>query len=145
MKKSIFLIALMLLCFSMKIFAGKDDPCFVKVGDKVYAGKDLKIGTIYTKLYLDDGTMTKFRNNEITAYRHHDKMFMLLPVICEHNDTLCMAMMQYINTKAGFSVYKYCCPDNGDLFFVYKDNKFYRRINSAIAKEELANYDIVVR
>jgi hypothetical protein len=145
MKKSLLIMGLMLICFSMKVFAGGNDECFVKVGDKVYIGNDLKMGLVYTKLYLEDGSMTKFRNKDITAYRHHDKMYMLLPVICERNDTLCMAMMQYINTKAEYSIFKYCCPDNGDLFFVYKDKKFYRRLNSSIAREELGNYDIAVR
>lgn len=135
----------MLICFGMKTIAANEGDCFLKVGDKVYVGKDIKMGPVYTKLYLDDGTITKFRNNEITAYRHHDKMYMLLPVICEYNDTTCMAMMQYISTKANYSIFKYCCPQNGDLFFVYKDDKFYRRINSAIAKDELAKYDIAVR
>lgn len=135
----------MLICFSMKVFAGGDEACFVKVGDKVYVGKDLKMGMVNTKLYLEDGSITKFRTKEINAYRHHDKMYLLLPVICEKNDTLCMAMMQYIHSKGEYSVFKYCCPDNGDIFFVYKDKKFYRSLNSTAAREELGNYDIAVR
>lgn len=145
MKKSFLMIAVLLVCFGMKTLAGNDENCFVKVGDKVYVGKDIKMGPVYTKLYLADGTTTKFRNKEINAYRHDNKMYMLLPVICEYNDTLCMAMMQYIKTNGEFNVFKYCCPQNGDLFFVYKDTKFYRRVNSSAAKEELAKYDIAVR
>jgi hypothetical protein len=137
MKKTIFIIALMQICFGMKVIAANEGDCIVKVGDKAYIGKDIKMGALHTKLYAMDGTVTKFDNRDITAYRHHDKMYMLLPVICEYNDTTCMAMMQYIRTKADYSIFKYCCPQNGDLFFVYKDDKFYRRINCAAAKEEL--------
>jgi len=135
----------MLICFSMKLIAGNEEDCFVKSGDKVYVGKDLKVGLVNTKLTLMDGTITKFPNKDVTAYRHHDKMYMLLPVICEYNDTICQAMMQYITSKAEYSVFKYCCPQNGDLFFVYKNEKFYRRINSSMAKDELAYFDIKVR
>ena len=145
MKKTILFIAFMLICFGIRTMAGNEEDCYVKVGDKVYVGQDIKIGPIHTKIISTDGSVSKIDNNEITAYRHHDKVYMLLPVICEYNDTLCMAMMQYIRTKGEFNVFKYCCPQNGDLFFVYKDAKFYRRINSTNAQEELAFYDVKVR
>lgn len=134
----------MLICFSMKLIAGNEEDCFVKAGDKVYFGKDLTVGLVYTKLTLMDGTITKFPNKDVTAYKQHDKMYMLLPVICENNDTICLAMMQHITSKANYSVFKYCCPQNGDLFFVYKDGNFYRRIKSSMANE-LAYYDIIVK
>jgi len=37
-------------------------------------------------------------------------------------------MMEYITTKPGFNVFRYCCPKNTNAFFFYKNGKFYRRI-----------------
>jgi hypothetical protein len=62
---------------------------------------------------------------------------MKMPVICDNNDTVCIAMIQYIRSTSGYSVVRYCCSMENDLlsfakkkyFFVYKDGKYYRRID----------------
>jgi len=137
MKKSILIIALMLICFGIKAIAGNPDDCYVKTSDNTYAGKDLKMGLTHTKIIFADGTFKKLRNRDIIGYRYHDKLFMMLPVVCNNKDTLCMAMMEYITSKNGCVVYKYCCSKDGDrlaevkrnYFFVYKDGKYYCRID----------------
>ena len=120
--------------------AVNEDDCYVKTGNKVYFGKDLKFGLVHTKVILNDGSFAEFDNHDITAYKHHDKIYMLMPVICDNNDTICLAMMEYITTKAGCTVFHYCCSNQVNLslvpgdgyksfFFIYKDGKFYKRIN----------------
>lgn len=138
MKRSIVILVLMFLCFGLNSMAAKDEPdCFLKTKDKVYFGNDIKIGLANTRIFLSDGTVAVVKTHDITNYRHHDKMYMLLPVICDNNDTLCMAMMRYITSRAGLNIFQYCCPQDDDVFFEYKEGKFYRRLDADKAKTEL--------
>jgi hypothetical protein len=154
MKKSILILALILIGFGIKAMAGNDGDCYLQAGDKTYIGTDIKMGLAHTKIFLLDGSFVEVDNHDITAYRHHDKAFMLMPVICDRNDTLCLAMMEYISSKKGFSIYRYCCPDQEyykydpgniyrNIFFVYKNGKFYKRIDEE-QTEALASFGIKV-
>lgn len=137
MKKLIVFVAMILISFGIKAIAGNDNDCYLKTGDTFYVGTDLKMGPIHTKIIFADGSFVKVNNRDITAYRHHNKAFMKMPVICDNTDTVCMAMMQYIKYTSGYSVFRYCCSMEEDrlsfakknYFFVYKDGKFYRRID----------------
>ena len=133
----------MLICFSIKALGGNDETCFVKAGDKIYFGKDIKIGITKNKLITFDETVAEFKNHDVTAYKHHNRLYMLMPVICDNNDTLCKAMMEYLTTKSGFSVFRYCCPKNTEAYFVYKDGEFYRRITED-QTEALSDYGVKV-
>jgi len=152
MKRSIVVIILILLCIGMKVIAETENDCYVKVGDKVYFGKDIKVGLVHTEIVLPDGTVTEVRNRDVTAYRHHNKMYMILPVICDRNDTICLAMMEYITTRKGYNVFRYCCPYTDEIYvtckknfyFVYKQGKFYRRINPEDAEAQLPAFGIKV-
>lgn len=139
MKKSIIILALMLACFGIRALAGSENDCYVQALGKVYNGQDIKIGLIYTRIIFADGTFAEFRNRDVTAYRHHDKLYMMMPVICNNSDTLCLAMMEYITSKPGYTVFQYCCAVNPvedrltsakkNYFFVFKEGKYYRRID----------------
>jgi len=156
MKKIILLIVLMLICFGInaKVMAGNENDCYIKAGDKFLIGNDIKIGVAHTKIILPDGTVEKIDNHDISALRHHDKLYMLMPVICDRNDTLCMAMMEYLRSSEGYDIFLYCCYDMVDpayrldnvyknVFFVYKGGKYYRRITED-QTGALADYDIKV-
>jgi len=86
---------------------------------------------------LPDGLIREIKTRDIIAYKHHDKLYMKMPVVCNNSDTLCMAMMEYVATKSGCTVFKYCCSGAEDrltsakksYFFAFKDGKFYRRID----------------
>jgi hypothetical protein len=131
----VFLV--LLVCFGIRAIAGSPDDCYVKTSDNTFAGKDIKIGLTHTKIIFEDGTYKSIKNRKIIAYRHHDKLFMMMPVVCNNTDTLCMAMMEYVTSKSGCLVFKYCCSRDDDrltdvkrnYFFVYKDGKYYKRID----------------
>jgi hypothetical protein len=154
MKKSILIFALMIVCFGVKAIAGNEGDCYIKTADKTYVGNDLKFGLSHTKIYFADGNFVKVKNSDIMAYRNHDKLYMLLPVVCNNTDTLCLAMMQYITSKSGgYVVFSYCCA-TGEFedrltnakknhFFVFKDGKYYRRIEED-QTEALAAFGIKV-
>jgi hypothetical protein len=152
MKKSIVFIILILLCIGMTTVAATENDCYVKVGDNIYFGKDIKTGWVHTEIVMPDGTVTEVHNRDITALRHHNKLYMMLPVICDRNDTICMAMMEYLTTRKGVVIFRYCCRNNEDLvmtstkdfYFLYKQGKFYRRINPEDAEAELPAFGIKV-
>jgi hypothetical protein len=151
MKRHCTVFILVLLCIGMKVIAETENDCYVKVGDKIYFGKDIKMGLLHTEIVLPDGTVTEVRNRDITAYKHHNRIYRLMPVICEKNDTICLAMMEYITSRTGYSVFRYCCPISGDqasnkkdFYFVYKQGKFYRRISPEDAEAQLPAFGIKV-
>ncbi len=139
MKRVIGFAALMVICFGLKAQVGNDPDCYIKTGDKIYLGTELKMGLVNSRISLSDGTVAKVKNRDITAYRHHNKIYMKMPVICDRYDTICMAMMQYIKSSSEYDIFLYCCNDlidntyklanvHRNIFFVFKDGKFYRRI-----------------
>ena len=150
MKKSIVITALMLICFGIKAIAAGPEECYVKTADKTYFGQDLKIGLVHTRIVQPDGTFAEVNNRDVIAYKHHNQLFMLMPVICDKSDTLCMAMMEFVATKKGCAIFRYCCKSKDDdrlsdaktnHFFLYKDGKFYKRIDED-QTEALAAYGI---
>jgi len=147
MKSIILLSVLILICFCIKVnvIAGNEPDCYIKAGDKLYFGTEIKMGLVHTRISLPDGTVAKVKNHDITAYRDHNSVYMLMPVICEDNDTLCMAMMKYITSRSGLSIFQYCCPQDDDVFFEYKDGRFYRKMDADFAKAELAYLGVHVK
>jgi hypothetical protein len=151
MKKLIFPIAVLLICFGINAIAGNPDDCYIKTKDNTYAGKDIKMGLTHAKIIFSDGTSKKIKNRDILGYRYHNKLYMLMPIVCNNSDTLCLAMMEYVTSKSGCIVYKYCCSREEDrlanvtknYFFVFKDGKFYRRIDED-QTEALAAFGIRV-
>lgn len=151
MKRPLFIIALILIGFGIKAIAGNPDECYIRTIDAFYAGSDIKTGLTHTRIIFADGTYKAFRNRDIVGYKHHDKLFMLMPVVCNNTDTLCMEMMQYICAKSGCIVFKYCCSGEEErltlakknYFFIFKEGKFYRRIGED-QTEALAAFGIKV-
>ena len=135
MKTFCLFLLLVLAAWICPAAPGYDDDCYVKTSDNVYFGKDVKFGLAHTEIIFSDGTSLKIDRHDVIAYRHHKQVFMLMPVYCVGNDTLCMEMMEQISAKPGYRIFMYCCPKNDDrlteasrkVFFVYKDGKFYGR------------------
>ncbi len=155
--------ALMLLFFGIKAFAQSDDISYVKTNDHVYFGQDIKKATVKTKLISDDisyvktkdhvyfgndikrglvktkiitvdGSVTEVKNKKIIGYMHNNKLYELLPLVCEKNDTLCYTMMEYITSRSELRLYKYCCYHSGCAKYAYfvfdKQNKLYLRVDN---------------
>jgi len=138
MKRSIMIMALMLICFGIKAIAAGPDVCYVKTADKVYFGKDVKKGVLHTKIIAADGTITKLETHDIKSYMHDGKRYDLLALICPNGDTLCYNFLEYVTTRSGLKLYRYeCCENQRDhvlVYFVYKDDKLYLRVNQMNAE-----------
>lgn len=147
MKKSIVIIALILICTGIQAMAGGESVNYVKAGGKVYFGKNIKFGLFNTKVIDADGTITKVPNRKVEACMHNSKLYERLPVVCENNDTTCLAMMEYITSRAGLKLYRYdSYPEKKSRYeyFVFKDNKFYLRINQDNALSILPFFGVEV-
>ncbi len=145
MKNSLLIIALLLLSFGANAIVGGESTSYIKTGDKVYFGQDLKKGLLNTRITSSDGTVTKISNRDIVAYMHDSRLFEYLPVICESNDILCYGMMEYITTKSGLRLYRYDFfngMDTKPYYFIFRDGKFYLRIDSKNAKTVLPFFGI---
>ncbi len=145
MKNSLVMIALILLCFGAKAFTGGESTSYVKTGNNVYFGKDLKIGLFNSKIISSDGTVIKIPNSEVVAYMHNSQLFEYLPVICESNDILCYAMMEYITSKSGLRLYRYNYFDGMQTtshYFIFKNGKYYLSIDQRNALTVLPFFGI---
>jgi hypothetical protein len=55
-----------------------------------------------------------------------------MPLVGENNENLGYAMMEYVTSRSGLRLYRYCCKDQKTTqyaYFVYKDGKLHLRIN----------------
>jgi len=141
-------MALLLIFIGIKVIAGPEDICYVKTADKVYFGQDVKMGLVYTTIIANDGTVAKVKTKEVKAVLHENKLFELLPVICEKYDTLCYAMLEFVKMRSDLKLYKYCCAAGGDErygYFVFKDNKFYLRVDQYNALAILPFFGVEVK
>ena len=145
MKNSLVIIVLLLLCAGAQAITGSKDISYLKTKDTVYFGQDLKIGLFSSKIISSDGSFTKIPNRDITGYLHDSKLFEYLPVINESNNIHCYSMMQYITQRSGLNLYRYNCYDGNDIkscYFVFKDGKFYLRIDQRNALTVLPFFGI---
>jgi hypothetical protein len=157
MKKSILITALIMLAYGTMAYAG-EKVCYLTANGNTYFGMNLKQGLFKTKIVSTDGKMFKVKNREIDAFSDGNHLYEKLPVICENNDTVCMAMMEYLTSREGLKLYRYTCfyEDNDAStstfkkasehygYFVFKDGKFYLRIDEKNASEAFPFFGIDV-
>jgi uncharacterized protein YxeA len=142
MKKSLVIIIFVMMAIGIKALA-TEKVCYVAANGNIYFGKEIKQGLFKTKIVSADGKMYKVKNHEIDAYSDGKHQFEKLPVIGENNDTVCIAMMEFLTSRGGLKLYRYSCyaEDNDPQsatyrkshqhygYFVFKDGRFYLRID----------------
>lgn len=130
------------MAFVFKALA-TEKVCYVTAEGKTYFGQELKHGLFKTKIVSADGNVYKVRNHDIDVISDGRHLYEKLPVICENNDTLCMALMEYITSRDGLRLYRYTgyTEDVNPVtntfrkaherfgYFVFKDGKFYLRLD----------------
>jgi hypothetical protein len=147
MKKSFAIIAFILLCFGINVMAGGESTSYVKANGKVYFGQDLKTGLLKMKIISSDGSVIKVSNRDVEAYMHDSRLFERLPVVCDNNEILCEAMMEYITSRSGLKLYRYFHTEmnvSSYSYYVFKDGKFYLRIDETNAEATLPFFGIKV-
>ena len=147
MKKSIVIAAILLIGIGFNVIAGDAPACYVKVGDKVYFGEQLKIGLINTKIIKEDGTVYKFPNKQVDSYLKGSKLYMLLPMVDKHYNTTENVMMEYVASRSDLKLFRYY---NGEIgknvseYQIFKGGEIYLRIDNDNAENILPFFGIIV-
>jgi len=145
MKTKSVIIILLLTGFGIRLMAGGANISYVKTESKIYFGEDIKIGLFNTKVFSPDGSIALVHNRDIVAYMHNSKLFESMPLVGENNENLGFVKMEYITSRSGLKLYRYCykdqkCPQYE--YLVYKDGKLHLRINQDNAHSTLPFFGI---
>ena len=152
------LIAVMLLVSCLVIKAGNESINYVKAGGKTYFCQELRQGLFKAGVVMDDGSVLRIPFNKIEAYSCKGHLFERLPVMCENAKPGCTALMEYVTSRSGLRLYKYCqygeCCDPASnkygkvqaryLYTVFKDGEFYLRVDQKNAASVLPFFGIEV-
>lgn len=155
--KKLFAVLLMVI-FALALKAGEETTNYVKTGGKTLFCRHSTAGLFRTKVVMDDGTILKVPFRKIDAYYCDGRLFERLPVVCEGAPAGCTALMEYITSRNGLRLYKYCkYGECGDLlnntyqkahlqvqYFVFKDGKFYLKVDKKNAHTVLPFFGIKV-
>jgi hypothetical protein len=152
-KLSVLLIMVMLV---LMVKAGGEATGYVTVGGKTYFCEKLNPGLFNINLKMTDGTTLKVPLKKVDSYSFNGRLFERLPVMCKDAPANCTALMEYITSRNGLRLYKYCkVQEHGDLsnntyekahleymFFVFKDGKFYLPVTAENAESILPFFGI---
>lgn len=136
--KKLFVI-LILVMSALMLKAGGEATNYVTVNGKTYFCQTMKTGLLNMNLKLSDGTTMKVPFKNVDSYSLNGKLYERLPVMCKGAPANCTALMEYVTSRNGFRLYKFCktqghgeiCDGNYEkahleyVFFVFKDGKFY--------------------
>jgi hypothetical protein len=152
-KLSLFLI----LFISVLILkAGGEATSYVTVNGKTYFCQTVKSGLLNMNLKMTDGSIMKVPLKNVDSYSCNGRLFERLPVKCKWAPANCTAMMEYITSRSGLRLYKYCkLQEHGDLYncnyhkahmefeyFVFKDGKFYLHVTPDNAESILPFFGV---
>lgn len=153
--KKLFLF-LILFVSALMLKAGGEVTSYVKANGKTYFCQSVKPGLLRMNLTMSDGTILKVPLNKVDAYSCKGHLYERLPVMCKDAPANCTALMEYITSRNGFRLYKYCkVQEHGELcnntyekahlefmFFVFKDGKFYLPVTQENAESILPFFGI---
>ena len=151
-------LILMLVMSVLMLKAGGKGTSYVTVGDQTYFCQSLKSGIVNLNMTMDDGTIVKVPYKKVESYSTNGRLFERLPVMCKDAPANCTAMMEYITSRNGFRLYKYCkVQEHGELYdgsykkaheeftyFVFRDGKFHMQVTPENAKSVLPFFGIKV-
>jgi hypothetical protein len=156
MKKVSLLLILVMSVLMLK--ARTEATSYVTVEGKTYFCETVKPGLKYMNLKMIDGTVMKVPIKKVVSYSTNGHLYEKLPVMCEGAPENCTAMMEYITSRNGFRLYKYCkMKAYGELydntyenthmeftFFVFKDGKYHMSVTRENAESVLPFFGIQV-
>ena len=151
-------VLLILVMSALMLTAGGKGTNYVTVGDQTYFCQSVKSGLINLNMTMDDGTIVKVPFKKVESYSTNGRLFERLPVMCKDAPANCTALMEYITSRNGFRLYKYCnVQEHGELYdcsykkahkeftyFVFRDGKFHMQVTPENAKSVLPFFGIEV-
>jgi hypothetical protein len=137
MKKAIILLVLLLIALGSQAVSPPINDVVVSNGKTYYCEKMI-MGPASVKIYNAAGEITKIPSHSVESFIKNGQVFVNMPVITKTNDTIGMAFMQYISSRWGLQLYRYCShclrydPVEGIIapinqvyrYYIFKGNKF---------------------
>jgi len=162
-KKKKKLIALLLLVMFAFALEARNDPessgvNYVKSGDKVWVCEKVKPGLFAVNIRIDDKASIKIPFREVDSYLCNGRLFERLPLKYDGAPANSTALMEYITSRNGLRLYKYCkYGECGDLtnntykkahlqftYLVFQDGQFYLEVDQKNAPTVLPFFGIEV-
>jgi hypothetical protein len=107
MKKSTIVLVMILFASCGQVFSRKTSDIVVSEG-KTYFGDKVIMGSANTKIYNAAGEITKIPSSAVESFIKSGQVFVKLPVVTKAKDTIGMAFMQYIASRSGLQLFRYC-------------------------------------
>jgi len=155
MKKLIIISVLVLSAIVLK--AAGENISYVTVDGKTHFCQMIKTG-LFRTTFVKDGLVMKVPFKRIDAYMTDGHLYERLPVVGEDGRARYTALMEYITQRNGLRLYKLCTyGESSDpakhifgkaeaeyTYFVFKDGKFYLRVDEKNATTALPFFGITV-
>jgi hypothetical protein len=137
MKKIIVLLGIMLFAYGSRAIGRQISDIVVSDGI-TYFGDKVIPGPSNIKLFDSEGQITKLPNQTVESFIRSGQVFVKLPVITKSNDTVGLAFMQYITSRSGLQLFRYCSkclqfdPLEGEIapinpvyrYYIFKGGKY---------------------
>jgi len=107
MKKALTLLILVLIALVSKAISPPASDIVVSDGKTYFCDKVI-MGTASAKIYDASGEITKIPSQSVESFIKKGQVFVNLPVITKTNDTVGMAFMQFISSRSGLQLFRYC-------------------------------------
>jgi hypothetical protein len=154
MKK--LLTILLLVVSALELNAADDAVNYVTTGGKTYFCQKMKPGLFCANIRTEDGNILKIPFKEVDSYFCKGRLYERLPLMYEGAQANSTALMEYITSRNGLRLYKYCkYGECGDLynstykkahpqvvFYVFQEGKFYLEVNQKNAATVLPFFGI---
>ncbi|GAP43689.1 hypothetical protein TBC1_111846 [Lentimicrobium saccharophilum] len=156
MKKLIAVLLLVMTALALR--AGEETINYLTSGGKTYFCQKVRSGLFCANIVTSDGFTLKIPYSKVDSYFCKGKLYERLPVIYEGAAKGKTALMEYVTSRNGLRLYKYCeYGECGDLlkcnyqpahlqvvYYVFKDGEFYLLVDCKNAATVLPFFGIKV-
>jgi hypothetical protein len=137
MKKTIIISGVVFFMSFGQVFSRSMNDVVVSDGQTIFGDKVIP-GNKNMKIYNADREITKIPSRSVESYTKEEKVFVRLPVLTKANDTVGLAFMQYITSRSGLQLFRYCStylnfdPLEGEIapinpvyrYYIFKGGKY---------------------
>lgn len=136
MKKLAIIIILSL--FALPLLAFTEESAFVATADHTYFCNEISMGFASTIVKNADGSYLKIPNSEVKAFRLNGRQYEKMPLVSNAGDTVTYTFMEFICSKDGYRLYRYCTncnhydPLNGEIAPINHIYRYYVLVDGKI-------------
>ena len=156
--KTIALLFLIVIGSSGIFAANKNAANFVIIGDQTLYCDNVYIGPTNITIQMEGTQSVKVPTNRVNAYARGGCFYEYLPVMNENRETTGWAFMQFIASRDGKRLYRFCSdcihydPISGKIapeipvyrYYTFKGGEFVSVTNDQNVKEQLAWFGVKV-